>query len=125
MRILAISSAVLLALTACSTVTPVNVAPPAQIAFDGPYQDAGILRVVNAASGKKIGIIVTGFWVSTYKARVTKYGAKLIPSLTAANCMDGVTQRPDDPVRGPVWYVPNGTEDADDKMARMQRNLSP
>lgn len=123
MRFLALSCAVLLALTGCATVAPVSVAPPAQIAFDGPYQDAGILRAVLDSKGRKIGIIVTAFWVATYKARVAKYGASLVPPLTVANCMDGVTQRPNDPVRGAVWFVPNGTEDADDKMARMQRNL--
>ena len=122
MKLRALSSAVLLAFSGCSTVAPVNVAPPSQIAFDGPYQDAGILNVEKAVDGRQIGLRVTAFYVSKYRERVKRFGSRLSPTLTLDNCMDGTHFMPDVPGRGETWFVPDALQFANSQMAVFERN---
>ena len=90
----------------CSTVTPAHVTPAGHsVAFDGPWQDAGIpdaLNPVKAANGQQIGLRVTQFYMDALKSRVAKYGARLTPPLTLANYLAGSHQMPyySSPVRG-------------------------
>ena len=112
------------ALAGCSTVTPVPVAAHS-VAFDGSYADAGVptaLNPVKAANGAVIGWRVTAFWVTTFEARLTRFGARLTPPMTVASYRAVARQMPDAPPYGATWFVSDALMDADAKLAQIERD---
>ena len=100
-------------LEGCGTVTPPVAAPTAAVIdWDGVYHDAGIVRIECDKQGHQIGLIVTEYWLAKYQTLVAIYGDQLVPTLTKDNAGAGMVQRPNDPVRGPVFVVPNSAQDA-------------
>ena len=103
---------------ACSTITPPVAAPTAAVIdYVGVYHDAGILRAEYDKAGHQIGLVVTEYWLAKYQTLVAMYGSTLVPPLTHDNAGAGMVQRPTDPVRGPIFFVPNSAQDAMRRMA--------
>jgi hypothetical protein len=119
-----LATAVLL-LAGC-TVTPQDVPLPTLPSADGSFQDSGLLRMEIDVHGNVLGYDVTQFWLDTYQYRVAVYGKQLVPPITptaaTASPVNGITTRPNDLVRGAVYFVTVQVQETDAKLSDIQHH---